>query len=302
MGGSTSPRLRVAVFGGSGFLGRPTVNHLRNAGHDVWVLRRTQPQELQEVALPDLSDGEVRGAMESIGPNVVMNLIWITSHGAFWNAHSNHNFLDFSRRLCGIAAEVGSERLIGVGSSAEYRRDFACVTPGPDCELPTSLYGTAKLEAGRHLLRSCSERGLGGAWARVFQLYGPGEESTKMISAAVARARDGLPLAVAQPDSVRDWIFIDDAAAALADLAVGNATGAVNIGTSQGTTSLEVAQLVSECVGSAHPPVAAYTSANPVRDSLVACNDSRLLMRHDKPLRSVREGILDIIAASDARI
>lgn len=302
MGGSTSPRLRVAVFGGSGFLGRPTVDHLRNAGHDVWVLKRTQPQEPQEVALPDLSDGEVRRAMESIGPNVVMNLIWITSHGAFWDAPSNHDFLDFSRRLCDVAAEVGTERLIGVGSSAEYRRDVTCVTPGPVSELPSTLYGTAKLEAGRHLLKTCSERGLSGAWARIFQLYGPGEESTKMISAAVARAREGLPFAVAQPDSVRDWIFIDDAAAALADLAVGSATGAVNIGTSHGTTSLKVAQLVSECVGSAHPPVAAYTSANPVRDSLVACNDSRLLMRHDKPLRSVREGILDIIAASDARI
>lgn len=302
MGGSTPPRQRIAVFGGSGFLGRPTVNHLRNAGHDVWVLKRTQPQEPQEVALPALSDGEVRRALESIGPNVVMNLIWITSHGSFWDAPANHDFLDFSRRLCGIAAEVGTERLIGVGSSAEYRRDVTCVTPGPDSELPSSLYGTTKLEAGRHLLKSCSERGLGGAWARVFQLYGPGEEPTKFISAAVARAWQGLPSMVQQPESVRDWIHVDDAAAALADLAVGSRTGAVNIGSSQGTTSMQVARMVSEYFGSPPPPVAVSASANPVHDCLVACNDSSLLVRHDKPLRSVREGILDIIAASDPRI
>lgn len=300
MGGSTSPRLRIAVFGGSGFLGRPTVNHLRNAGHDVWVLKRTQPQEPREVALPDLSDGAVRRALESIGPDVVMNLIWITSHGAFWDAPSNHEFLDFSRRLCEIAPEVGTERLIGVGSSAEYRRDFACVTPGPDSELPTSLYGEAKLEAGRHLLKSCSKRGIDGAWARVFQLYGPGEEPTKVISAAVARAREGLPLEVRQPASVRDWIHVDDAAAALADLAVNDATGAFNIGTGQGTTALQVVRLVSEVIGA--PAPATRPNTKEPLDSLVPCGDRSLLVRQDRPPRPIREGILDIITSTSTRI
>jgi nucleoside-diphosphate-sugar epimerase len=302
MGGSTSPRLRVAVFGGSGFLGRPTVNHLRNAGHEVWVLRRSQPQGPHELTLPDLSDGQVQRALDSVSPDVVINMIWITSHGVFWDAPSNHDFLDFSRRLCGIAAEVGSQRLIGVGSSAEYRRNCACVTAGPASESPTSLYGQVKLEAGRHLLGSCSDRGIEGAWARIFQLYGPGEGPTKFISAAVARARDGLPLEVQQPASVRDWIHVDDAAAALADLAVGSVTGVFNVGTSTGTTSLQLARMVSESMGGPPPTVAASASQDQGLDYLVACNDSHLLVRHDKPLRSIREGIVDIISASDACI
>ena len=254
------------------------------------------------MTLPDLSDQEVRRALESIGPDVVMNLIWVTAHGAFWDSPANHEFVEFSRRLSAIASDVGSQRLIGVGSSAEYRRDAPCVTPGADSELPTTLYGEAKLEAGRQLLGSCSERGIGGAWARVFQLYGPGEEPTKFISAAIARARERLPILVEQPDSVRDWIHVNDAAAALADLAVGGATGTVNIGTSQGTTSLQIAQLVNECVGGPPPTVTGSASDDGSLDCLVACKDARLFTRHDKPLRSVREGILDIIAASDPRI
>lgn len=302
MRGSPPPNLRIAVLGGSGFLGRPTVTRLRNAGHDVWVLRRAQPQGPQEVTLADLSDRHVQQALESIRPDVVINLIWITTHGQFWDAAANHDFLDFSQRLCRITAEVGSQRLIGVGSSAEYRRDLKCVTPGSISEHPLSLYGEAKLKAGHHLIRNCADRGIGGAWARIFQLYGPGEEPTKFISTAIAHARDALPLVVHQPDSVRDWIHVEDAAAALADLAVGDATGTYNLGTSEGTTSLQIARIVSECTGAPLPTIAPSASPHPSLDFLVACNDSRLFMRKDKLIRSIREGILDIITASDARI
>lgn len=302
MTGLTRPKLRIAALGGSGFLGRPLVRQLRGAGHDVWILRRTPSKDPRDIVLADLSDSEVHRALEPIRPDVVINLIWVTSHGEFWNSSLNHSSLDFSRRLSPIAADVGAKRLIGVGSSAEYRSDQECVQPGPDYEMPTSLYGQSKLEAGRHMLSSCSALRISGAWARVFQLYGPGENSLKFISTAIASARNGMPIAVREPSSVRDWIHVEDAAAALADLAVGNANGTFNIGTGQGTTTLQVARLVSELTtGSPQVITQDNTHEAPI-DSLVACISSSLVVRKDFSPRPIREGILDVITATGPRI
>lgn len=302
MSGLTLPSLRIAVLGGSGFLGRPTVRRLRGAGHKVWVLRRTQSQELGDIALPNLSDPEVRAALETVRADVVINLIWITSHGAFWNSLLNREFLDFSRRLCVISADTGIKRLIGVGSSAEYRSDLACVSPGPDSEVPASLYGEAKLEAGRHMLRYCTDSGISGAWARVFQLYGPGENPAKFISTAMVCARNGNPIAVKQPNSVRDWIHVDDAAAALADLAVERAIGTFNVGTGQGMATLEIARLVSELTNSPPPTVTPESTDGATIDSLVACADSSLVLRKDVPTRPISEGIFDVITSTNPRV
>ena len=52
---------------------------------------------------------------------------------------------------------------------------------------------------------------------RLFSVYGPWEEPTRLIPTVIRRARAGLPLEMVSPDVARDFVFIGDVLRALLD-------------------------------------------------------------------------------------
>jgi dolichol-phosphate mannosyltransferase len=75
---------------------------------------------------------------------------------------------------------------------------------------PNSHYAVAKV-AQTHLCRLTSKvHDLALVTFRLFSVYGPWEEPTRLIPTMIRRARAGLPLEMAHPEIARDFVYIDD--------------------------------------------------------------------------------------------
>lgn len=291
--------MKVAVVGGSGFVGRPTVERLLELGAQVSVLRRENARHPREIQISGLDDVTVGHTLRALRPDVVLNLAWTTQHGAFWSSPENGRYLDFAKRLPRLARDAGASRYIGVGSAAEYPSGFRCRSGSRSYLLPPSTYGRAKLQACWSTLQAGLAESMSVAWARIFQVYGPGEPAAKFVSRAVLHFRDGAPLRLEAPNSVLDWIYIDDVAAVLAELCLSERTGVFNIATGMGIEASSVVDVVGSVLQMRSHATRRTDGSGATGESLIACRDESLLRRSDRQLLGIEEGIRAFLNAAN---
>lgn len=82
--------------------------------------------------------------------------------------------------------------------------------------------------------------------ARLFNLYDPDPTVEHLIPAIIKQALAGDLVLVGNLDSIRDYVYVEDAAKALTELLSGTASGVVNIGTGVGTNGHRVVRLVGQ--------------------------------------------------------
>src|SRR5439155_1231617 len=107
--------------------------------------------------------------------------------------------------------------------------------------------------AQTHLCRFMARRAaMGVAVFRLFSVYGPWEEPTRLIPTVIRRARAGLPLEMASPRTVRDFVYVADVLDALLDLPAVSRMGGevINLGTGVETSLEEVVRTVLDLLGS----------------------------------------------------
>jgi nucleoside-diphosphate-sugar epimerase len=250
----------VLVTGGAGFVGACAVRALLERGHTVHVLLRPQsrPWRLADV-LPrltvhraDLTDaGQTRAAVLSARPRAVLHL---AAHGAYEcqadaRAILRTNILG-TYNLLEAASEAEVAVFINTGSSSEYgfRSEPMCET---DRLEPNSFYAVAKA-AQTHLCALLGKKGaMGVVVFRLFSVYGPWEEPSRLIPTLIRRARAGLPLEMVAPDIARDFVYVEDVVDALLDLpAAARLRGeAINLGTGIETNLREVVEAVTDLLG-----------------------------------------------------
>jgi nucleoside-diphosphate-sugar epimerase len=98
---------------------------------------------------------------------------------------------------------------VNTGSSSEYGRK-AFAMRETDILEPDSYYAVAK--AAQSLLsRHCSQAsGLPIVTLRLFSVYGPYEEPTRLIPKLMMAALGGQPIDMVAPEIARDFIYVDD--------------------------------------------------------------------------------------------
>jgi nucleoside-diphosphate-sugar epimerase len=117
---------------------------------------------------------------------------------------------------------------------------------------PNSYYAVAKA-AQTHLGQFWSQRlDLAVVCLRLFSIYGPWEEPTRLIPTLIRRARAGLPLELAAPETARDFVYVDDLLEVLLDFPrLQNMPGEiVNIGSGRQTTLADLVRDLLEVVPS----------------------------------------------------
>jgi nucleoside-diphosphate-sugar epimerase len=87
---------------------------------------------------------------------------------------------------------------------------------------------------------------------RLFSVYGPWEEPTRLMPTLIRRARAGLPLEMTSRETARDFVHVDDVLDALVDVdRFPAASGEVlNLGTGIQSTLADVVDAVQAAVGS----------------------------------------------------
>jgi nucleoside-diphosphate-sugar epimerase len=251
----------VLVTGASGFVGACAVRELVERGHAVHVLLRdlSRPWRLAGLGnritahVGDLVDfTSVRRCLAVAKPRVVLHL---AAHGGY--EHQTDSSAILGSNIAGTihllqaSAESDVELVVQTGSSSEYgfRYDPMCED---DRLEPNSVYAVAKA-AQTHLGALWARRtGMAVVTLRLFSVYGPWEEPTRLIPTLLRRARAGLPLLMVTPDTVRDFVYIEDVLAALCDFQrlahLGGET--INVGSGEQTTMRDIVTVVLDLLKS----------------------------------------------------
>ena len=122
--------------------------------------------------------------VESVRPSHLLHLAWYAVPQRFWSSEENVRWVEASLRLLRAFASGGGRRAVVAGSCAEYD-----VTHGPCSEVttprrPSSLYGVAKNALQEVLAVHSWKSGYSAGWARLFQVYGPGEARERLVPSA----------------------------------------------------------------------------------------------------------------------
>ena len=246
----------VLVTGGTGFVGRPTLEVLVQRGLEVHALSsRPSPPELQGVRWhhADLGDDiAVERVIGAVRPDRLVHLAWYVEHGLFWEAPENVLWVERSLRLLRAFAAAGGRRAVMLGTCAEYAwpdRETALSEAASELA-PATLYGVAK-DALRRLAGAYAERhGVELAWGRLFFLYGPREDTRRLV-ASVARALSAGEIAqTGSATQRRDFLHVDDVALALVELLGSPVVGPVNIASGEAVELAEVLTLIAQACGS----------------------------------------------------
>ena len=235
---------RVLVTGARGFVGSSCLAPLSARGYEVHAVSRpasaistpcgaTVPRGGAGIVWheADLLDGrQVAPLLAAVRPTHLLHLAWIVTPGVFWTSPLNRPWLDASLDLLAAFGSAGGERAVMVGSCSEYATSATPCVEERTALGPTTVYGACKAALGVMLPEFARESGVGSAaWARLFYLYGPGEQTERLVPSVVRALLRDEAMACSHGEQTRDVLYVEEAGDALAALLDSQVTGAVNI-------------------------------------------------------------------------
>lgn len=270
---------RVLLTGATGFIGRHAVAPLMAAGHELHaVTTQEEPGGADGVTWhrADLLGGPE--VVDEVAPEILLHLAWYVEPGLYWRAPENVRWVEASLALLRAFSGAGGRRAVVAGTSAEYQwqgLDGLCDEQRTPLR-PATLYGGAKHALHAVAARYAEQAGFELAWGRVFLVYGPGEPEGRLVPSVGRALLAGEPVATTRGDQVRDFMYVDDVAAAFAALADRDTVGAVNVASGE---PVAVRDVVDTLAGLAGRPDLLRLGALPSREGdppLLVADVSRL--------------------------
>ncbi len=258
---------RTLLTGATGFVGANLARRLLGDGHEVHLLVRAghEPWRLEGIRADvhlhevDLADAEaLPGVVASIRPEWVFHL---AAHGAYSSQRDvqaivRTNVLG-TINLVEACLRTGFEAFVHTGSSSEYGfKDHP--PPETDWIDPNSHYAVTKASATLYCRHTARSRDVPITTLRLYSVYGPFEEPTRLMPTLVVRGLDGGLPPLVNPEIARDYVYVDDVtdACLLATNQPAAERGAVyNLGTGVQTSLREMVALARRVLGVTAEPV-----------------------------------------------
>ena len=114
---------------------------------------------------------------------------------------------------------------------------------------PNTLYAACKASAFQVLRHFFGTAGMSFAWCRIFYLYGEGEDERRLVPYVRRQLEAGQEVLLTRGDQVRDFLDVKDAARMIADVALGQQEGAVNVCSGEAMTVRQLAERIADEYG-----------------------------------------------------
>ena len=228
--------MKVVLTGATGFVGRHVVQAARARGHAVLALVRDVDAARRLPWLGDtalLQTDLAAPPADWTGPmrdaDAVIHLAWTGLPNYKSLAHVETYLPQQIAFLKGVVA-AGARRLLVTGTCLEYgmREGELAETLTPAPAVP---YAIAKNVLRQYLEDWCAERGASLRWARLFYMYGDGQNPGSLL-AQLDRAIDGgeTVFNMSGGEQLRDYLPVTEVARHLVALAEHDAfAGTVNV-------------------------------------------------------------------------
>ena len=259
---------RVLVLGGLGFIGGSVSRLLAAQGRSVTVLTRSEaahPATAQSlrgrgvrVVSGDVTDGRAM-ATAVVNQDVIINLAG--ESGAVKSMESPLDDLDGNCRanlvlLDAIRRHSPDAKLVFVGSRLQYGRPSVLPVNEDHPRDGLCVHAVHKNTIEEYLRVYGQLYGLRYSVARVTNPYGPGQPASRVAYGVINRmihlalANHALPI-YGDGSQQRDYVFVDDTAAALIQIGDSDAADrrAFNVGSGTGTSLADMARTIIGAVG-----------------------------------------------------
>jgi nucleoside-diphosphate-sugar epimerase/glycosyltransferase involved in cell wall biosynthesis len=244
----------ILVLGASGFVGANLLRSLLAVRSDVFGTASRDPAwrladcgEDHVITVDLLARGNVTALLDRVQPATVFDCV---AYGAYSFEQDVermfHTNVVLKQELVEQLVKRGTHCYIHAGSSSEYGARSAA--PDEDVALtPNSHYAVTK-SAAANLLYFCGQhRGLRCANLRLYSVYGPLEDRSRLMPTLVASVAEGKLPPFVDPDTSRDFVYVDDVTRAFLCAAVelrpDQYGRSFNIGSGHKTTIRDLAYL-----------------------------------------------------------
>jgi nucleoside-diphosphate-sugar epimerase len=153
-------------------------------------------------------------------------------------------------RWCDHWTARGLKAVVMPGTAEEYGQRSGILHETDPPQGRVSAYGWAK-SAARTLLKAWAANGATAWWLRLFLVYGPGQDGNMVVPYAARQFLRGERADFSDGLQQRDFVYIDDATAALEAAVRSPRAGfhVVNVGTGQPVSVRAVLQRLGELLG-----------------------------------------------------
>jgi len=267
-GGPVSAAKRILVLGGLGFIGASVSRQLAAQGRQVTALSRSLA--LHPATTRSLTAAGVRVAEGNVSDSVTMAAV-IADHdlivnlagesGAVRSMESPLDDLDGNCRanlvvLDAIRRHNPGAKLLFVGSRLQYGRPSALPVNEDHPRDALCVHAVHKNTIEEYLRVYARLFGLRYSVARVTNPYGPGQPAARVAYGVVNRmihlalTNQAVPI-YGDGLQQRDYVFVDDTAAALIQLGDSDAADgrAFNVGSGTGTALADMARTIIDAAG-----------------------------------------------------
>lgn len=289
--------MKILVTGATGFIGSAFSKLALTRGHEVggMMLPAEKPSPLVPASermrwitgtLADLPWREI----ESFKPDACIHFAWIATPGVYLESPENEKHLEWSLNLARRLKGIGLRQFIGVGTCIEYKITDAPLNEDTTPVDPTTLYSRCKNVLRETLEAEARKDGTHFCWGRIFYPYGVGEHPDRLCSALIRKLTRGEKLVLKTPHSTKDYIYIEDLAAAILLTVEKQFTGTINWGTGVGISVREIADQIATMLG--RPDL--VENADPLQTDPLGCvvADAKKLRELGwKPAYSLRQGL-----------
>ncbi|WP_405017843.1 NAD(P)-dependent oxidoreductase [Kitasatospora sp. NBC_00070] len=252
---------RVAVLGGSGFIGRVLGDRFAELGHEVLSIARTAPAvpapgrfvafDLGSTPPAELTELLTRERVELV----------VNAAGGMWGLNDEQmhvaNVVLVDRLIESIGAMARPARLIHLGTVHEYgMAPIGTSQPEDGPAAPVMEYGKLKLAATEAVTRAVLADGLDAVTLRLGNVVGAGQPGHSLLGVMAAKLDEArlagrtAELSLAPLTAQRDFVDLTDTIDAV--LAAATADGlppVLNIGTGTATSAREWVELLIEVSG-----------------------------------------------------
>jgi nucleoside-diphosphate-sugar epimerase len=229
----------VVVTGASGFLGSALVRHLRAVGMDVRpVSRRPVTGGVRVDDYTQAPAGDILVHLAETNDRRLAN-----EGGVGYQRQADETLSALLHKGYSHIIYGSSAVLYGDGSAAQHRTE--------DPVQVVDIYTRIKRQSEQAVL---ARKGI---VARLVNVYGRGMAGGTVLTTILEQIPGHGPLKVMDTSPVRDFIWVEDAASALAAMVQGTATGVYNVGSGTGISIGEMARLALGLAGEADREVVA---------------------------------------------
>lgn len=247
----------ILVLGASGFIGANLFHKIAKIRNDVyavvkhknaWRLSGLNEDKIIECDLLDVA--AVKNLVDSISPKTLFNCV---AYGAYsFEEDASKIYLTNFQGLVNLISLLDAKNIrafINAGSSSEYGNNSSAPREGDIC-LPNSHYAVSKMSAANYLTYMGKNMNFPCIHLRLYSVYGELEDTSRLIPNLVRSAVNGGFPPFVEPDTSRDFIYIDDVCNIFiisAAMMGPNLFGEIfNIGSGRKTTIRELAFLTKE--------------------------------------------------------